>query len=58
MLADFAAGRLDREAMVGRIPAGRIADGEDIAEVVLFLSSEKSRHIVGQTLTVDGGEAM
>ncbi len=58
VLADFAAGRLDREAMVGRIPAGRIADAEDIADVVLFLSGEKSRHIVGQTLTVDGGEAM
>ncbi len=58
VLADFAAGRLDREAMTARIPAGRIADGEDIADVVLFLSSEKSRHVVGQTVTVDGGEAM
>ena len=44
--------------MTARIPAGRIADGEDIADVVLFLSSGKSRHIVGQTVTVDGGEAM
>lgn len=56
VMADFAAGRLDYQAMIGRIPAGRIADVQDIAEAVIFLASEKSRHIVGQTLTVDGGE--
>jgi 3-oxoacyl-[acyl-carrier protein] reductase len=55
VMADFAAGRLDR-AMIARIPAGRIADARDIAEAVMFLAGEKSRHIVGQTLTVDGGE--
>jgi 3-oxoacyl-[acyl-carrier protein] reductase len=58
VMADFAAGRLDYEVMTARIPAGRIADVEDIAEAVLFLSSERSRHIVGQILTVDGGEGM
>lgn len=58
VLADFAAGRLDRDAMIARVPAGRIADGQDIAEVVLFLCSERSRHVVGQTVTVDGGEGM
>jgi NAD(P)-dependent dehydrogenase (short-subunit alcohol dehydrogenase family) len=58
VLADFAAGRLDREALIGRIPAGRIADVTEVADVVLFLSGEASRHIVGQTVTVDGGEAM
>jgi NAD(P)-dependent dehydrogenase (short-subunit alcohol dehydrogenase family) len=58
VLQDFASGRLDREAMVRGIPAGRIADAEDVADVVLFLSGERSRHIVGQTVTVDGGEAM
>ena len=42
--------------MIGRIPAGRIADVGDIAEAVMFLAGERSRHIVGQTLTVDGGE--
>lgn len=58
VLADFASGRLDRAAMVARIPAGRVADVQDVADVVLFLSGDKSRHIVGQTLTVDGGEGM
>ena len=53
---DFRAGRLDEKAMVSRIPAGRFADVDDIADAVLFLCSERARHIVGQVLTVDGGE--
>jgi NAD(P)-dependent dehydrogenase (short-subunit alcohol dehydrogenase family) len=56
--ADFAAGRLDRERMFRAIPAGRVAEVEDIAEATVFLASERSRHIVGATLTVDGGEGL
>jgi 3-oxoacyl-[acyl-carrier protein] reductase len=56
--ADFAAGRLDREAMARRIPAGRIAAAADIANAVLFLAGPRARHIVGATLTIDGGEAL
>jgi 3-oxoacyl-[acyl-carrier protein] reductase len=56
--ADFAAGRLDREAMTRRIPAGRIAAPADIADAVLFLAGPRARHIVGVTLTIDGGEAL
>lgn len=56
--ADFAAGRLDRAAMMQRIPAGRIADVTDVAETVLFLASERARHVIGATLTIDGGEGM
>ena len=55
---DFESGRLDYDAMTGAIPARRIADVADIANAVLFLSSEQSRHIVGATLTIDGGEAL
>jgi NAD(P)-dependent dehydrogenase (short-subunit alcohol dehydrogenase family) len=56
--ADFASGRLDREALKRAIPAGNVAAVEDIAEAVLFLAGDRSRHIVGATLTVDGGEAL
>jgi NAD(P)-dependent dehydrogenase (short-subunit alcohol dehydrogenase family) len=56
--ADFEAGRLDYDAMIGRIPARRIAGAADIADAVLFLSSERSRHVVGAILTVDGGESL
>jgi 3-oxoacyl-[acyl-carrier protein] reductase len=58
VLADFEAGRLDREAMIGRIPARRIAEAADIADAELFLASERARHIAGATLTVDGGESL
>jgi NAD(P)-dependent dehydrogenase (short-subunit alcohol dehydrogenase family) len=56
VLADFRAGRLDEAAMLRRIPDGRIADGDDIADAVLFLCSDRARHIIGCVLTVDGGE--
>jgi NAD(P)-dependent dehydrogenase (short-subunit alcohol dehydrogenase family) len=56
VLEDFRTGRLDEAATVGRIPLGRIADGDDIAEAVLFLCSERARDVVGQVLNVDGGE--
>ena len=57
VLEDFRSGRLDEKATLAHIPAGRIADGDDIAAAVLFLASDRARHILGQVLTVDGGEA-
>jgi 3-oxoacyl-[acyl-carrier protein] reductase len=56
VLEDFCAGRLDEPAMLRHIPDRRIADGDDIADAVLFLSGDRARHIVGHVLTVDGGE--
>jgi NAD(P)-dependent dehydrogenase (short-subunit alcohol dehydrogenase family) len=56
VLEDFRTGRLDEKALLARIPAGRIADGDDIAQAVLFLSSDRARHILGHVLVVDGGE--
>jgi len=41
---------------VGRmIPLGRVAEPQDIADVALFLASDASRMITGQTIIVDGG---
>ena len=37
------------------IPAGRVGTPEDIANTALFLLSEESRHINGQSIIVDGG---
>ncbi len=38
------------------IPLGRIAEPSDVASVALFLASDASRHITGETIVVDGGE--
>jgi NAD(P)-dependent dehydrogenase (short-subunit alcohol dehydrogenase family) len=37
------------------VPAGRYAEGTDVAAVVLFLSSELCFWVVGQTIPADGG---
>ena len=39
-----------------RIPRGRMATPEEIADTVGFLASELAGHITGQSLIVDGGE--
>jgi len=36
-------------------PAGRVGTPEDIAEMVLFLCSEKAGFITGENITIDGG---
>ena len=43
------------EQIIKTIPLGRIAEPVDVARAVLFLCSEASDFITGQTLMVDGG---
>ena len=42
-------------AASGLVPLGAMATPDEIADVAVFLSSEASRHITGQTLQVNGG---
>jgi 3-oxoacyl-[acyl-carrier protein] reductase len=47
-----------KEAILGRIPAGRMGSSDDIAAAVLYLASEEAGYVTGQTLHVNGGMAM
>jgi len=40
------------------VPLGRLAEPEDIADVVLFLVTDAARYITGQTIHVNGGQVM
>ena len=42
-------------ALVARIPVGRLGHPEDLSGAVVYLASEASRYVTGQTLVVDGG---
>ena len=47
-----------KDAIIAQTPLGRIATPEDITGPVLFLASDWSRFMTGQTLYVDGGMVM
>jgi len=44
-----------RKATEALIPAGRIAQPEDIAKVILFLLTDAARYVTGTTIFADGG---
>jgi 3-oxoacyl-[acyl-carrier protein] reductase len=47
-----------RQAILPRIPAGRIGTPGEIAAAVVYLASEEGAYVTGQTLHVNGGMAM
>jgi len=46
------------EALAASNPSKRLGKAEDIAGLVVFLSSRASSHINGATVVVDGGEVL
>ena len=44
-----------REALVGRIPLGRLGAPDEVAAAVCFLASDEAAYITGQVLAVNGG---
>jgi 3-oxoacyl-[acyl-carrier protein] reductase len=47
-----------KNEMLKQIPLARLGEPTDIAKTVLFLASDDSRYMTGQTLHVDGGMVM
>jgi 3-oxoacyl-[acyl-carrier protein] reductase len=47
-----------KDALNGRIPMGRMGEGEDIGAAVAYLASKEAGYVTGQTLHVNGGMAM
>ena len=47
-----------KDSLVKSIPMGRPGKPKDIANIVVFLASEKSDYITGQVINVDGGMVM
>ena len=49
------AGEAVKESFTKMIPLGHYAANEDIAEMALFLASDRSKFVTGSTNVVDGG---
>ena len=47
-----------REAILARVPAGRLGAAADVAAAAVFLASDEAAYVTGQTLHVNGGMAM
>jgi 3-oxoacyl-[acyl-carrier protein] reductase len=47
-----------KEIIISKIPSARLGEADDIANAVLFLSSNQSNYINGETLHVNGGMYM
>ena len=47
-----------KDSIISKIPSGRLGEPKDIANAVIFLASDQSDYINGETLHVNGGMYM
>jgi NAD(P)-dependent dehydrogenase (short-subunit alcohol dehydrogenase family) len=50
--------RLDAGEYAAMIPDGRFAAGEDHANTIAWLASEEAGRMLGQVISVDGGQSL
>jgi 3-oxoacyl-[acyl-carrier protein] reductase len=48
----------EAERLLRDVPIGRMGTPEEVAEVVVFLASDASRYLVGETIEINGGLLM
>ena len=53
-----ALGDQQKEALLGRVPVGRLGTAEEVASAVRYLASTEASYITGSTIHVNGGMAM
>jgi 3-oxoacyl-[acyl-carrier protein] reductase len=58
MTADYFSNPATYENALRRHPLGRIAEPEDVADVVAFLCSDSARFVTGQSINVSGGSVI
>ena len=47
-----------RDTLLGKIPAGRLGEGADVAAAIVYLASREAAYVTGQTIHVNGGMIM
>jgi len=46
------------DSVIAQTPVGRLSTNEDVSDVVVFLCSDASRYVCGQTIEINGGMFM
>ncbi len=57
-MAEVRIGDEQRDAIIARVPAGRLGSVDDVAATAVFLASNEASYVTGQTLHVNGGMVM